>query len=45
MLGAFDLGGPSIPYIGIAVVPFIGFMLSMLLAALLFVAIFRGGRL
>jgi ubiquinone biosynthesis protein len=45
MLGAFDLGGPSIPYIGVGVVPFIGFMLSVLLAAVVLVSIFRGGRL
>lgn len=45
MLGAFDLGGPSIPYIGISVVPFVGFVFSILLAIVLFVAIFRGGRL
>ncbi len=45
MLGAFDLGGPAVPYIGIGVVPFIGFMLSLLLAAIVIFSIFRGGRL
>lgn len=45
MLGAFDLGGPLIPYIGISVVSFIGFTLSMLLAAIVIFSIFRSDRL
>lgn len=45
MLGAFDIGGPLIPYIGISVVSFIGFALSLLLAAVVLFSIFRSDRL
>lgn len=45
MLGAFDLGGPAMPYIGIGVVPFIGFTLSLMFAAVVIFSIFRSQRL
>jgi ubiquinone biosynthesis protein len=45
MLGAFDVGGPSVPLIGVPVIAFIGFTLALILASLLFVIIFRSKRL
>ena len=45
MLGAFDVGGPSVPLLGVPVVAFIGFTLALMLASLLFVIIFRSNRL
>jgi ubiquinone biosynthesis protein len=45
MLGAFDVGGPSVPLLGIRVIAFAGFTLALILASLLFVIIFRSGRL
>lgn len=45
MLGAFDLGGPTVPYIGISVVSFLGFSLSVLLGMVVIVSIFRSDRL
>lgn len=45
MLGAFDIGGPSVPIIGVPVVAFIGFTLALALAALLLTIIFRSQRL
>ncbi len=45
MLGAFDVGGPNVPVIGASLVSFAGFTLSLVLAAILFVIVFRSGRL
>jgi ubiquinone biosynthesis protein len=45
MLGAFNVGGPNVPLLGASLVSFIGFTLSVILAAILFVIIFRSGRL
>jgi ubiquinone biosynthesis protein len=45
MLGAFNVGGPNVPLLGASLVSFIGFILSVILAAILFVIIFRSGRL
>jgi ubiquinone biosynthesis protein len=45
MLGAFDVGGPSIPFLGVPVVAFIGFTLALILASLLLTIIFRSRRL
>ncbi len=45
MLGAFDVGGPSVPLLGVPLVAFIGFTLALMLAALLFVIIYRSKRL
>jgi len=45
MLGVFNVGGPNMPLLGGSLVSFIGFTLSVILAAFLFVIIFRSGRL
>ena len=45
MLGSFDVGGPSVPILGVPVVAFVGFTLSLMLASLLLVIIFRSKRL
>lgn len=45
MLGAFERGGPEVPYLGVPVVSFIGFSLAVLLATLLIAVIFRSNRL
>ena len=45
MLGAFDVGGPSVPLLGVPVVAFIGFTLALILASMLFTIIFRSRRL
>jgi len=45
MLGAFDLSGPEVPLLGAPLVSFAGFTISLVLAFILFVIIFRSGRL
>jgi ubiquinone biosynthesis protein len=45
MLGAFDLGGPQIPYVGVPVVSFIGFMIALVMASVVLFTIFRSRRL
>ena len=45
MLGAFDVGGPSVPLLGVPVVAFIGFTLALILASMLLTIIFRSRRL
>ena len=45
MLGAFDVGGPSVPLLGVPVVAFTGFTLALILASLLLTIIFRSRRL
>ncbi|MDQ3603727.1 MAG: AarF/UbiB family protein, partial [Actinomycetota bacterium] len=45
MIGAFGVGGPNVPFLGASVISFIGFTLSLILAAILFTIIFRSGRL
>jgi len=45
MLGAFDVGGPDVPLLGASLVSFIGFAISLILAGILFVTVFRSGRL
>jgi ubiquinone biosynthesis protein len=45
MMGAFDVGGPSIPLLGVPLVAFIGFTLALILASLLFIIIYRSKRL
>ena len=45
MLGAFDVGGPSVPLLGVPVVAFIGFTMALILASLLLTIIFRSSRL
>jgi ubiquinone biosynthesis protein len=45
MLGAFDLGGPRVPLLGVPVISFIGFTLALILSSILLVIIFRSRRL
>ena len=45
MLGAFDVGGPSVPLLGVPVLAFVGFTLALILASLLLTIIFRSRRL
>jgi ubiquinone biosynthesis protein len=45
MLGAFDLGGPKVPLLGVPVISFIGFTLALILASILLVIIFKSRRL
>jgi len=45
MLGAFDHGGPTVPYLGVPVVSFVGFTLSLIMASILLIIIFRSRSL
>jgi ubiquinone biosynthesis protein len=45
MLGAFDHGGPGVPYLGVPVVSFVGFTLSVIMGCILLAIIFRSRRL
>ena len=45
VLGVFDRGGPQVPLLGVPVVSFVGFALSVAMASILLVMIFRSGRL
>lgn len=45
VIGGFAQGGPIVPFLGVPVVAFAGFSLATLLALVLLVVIFRGGRL
>lgn len=45
LLGAFATGGPSVPYLGVPLVAFIGFTLALILAAIVLVVIFRSRRI
>jgi ubiquinone biosynthesis protein len=45
MLGAFDHGGPTVPYLGVPIVSFVGFTLSLLMGSILLVVIFRSRSL
>jgi ubiquinone biosynthesis protein len=45
MLGAFDLGGPQVPYLGVPVVSFVGFSLALIMASVVLFTIFRSRRL
>jgi ubiquinone biosynthesis protein len=45
MLGALNKGGPGVPYLGVQVVSFIGFTLSVFMGCFLLFLIFRSGRL
>lgn len=44
-LGAFATGGPSVPYLGVPLVAFIGFSLALVMTTILLVVIFRSRRL
>jgi ubiquinone biosynthesis protein len=41
MLGAFDHGGPGVPYLGVPLVSFVGFTMSLIMGFVLLVVIFR----
>ncbi len=45
MLGAFVTGGPRVPYLGVPVVSFVGFSISLVLASILFLVIYRSEKL
>ena len=45
MLGALTNGGPGVPYLGVQVVSFLGFTLSVIMGCFLLFLIFRSGRL
>jgi ubiquinone biosynthesis protein len=45
MLGAFDLGGPRVPYLSVPVVSFVGFTLALVMASIVLFIIFRSRRL
>jgi ubiquinone biosynthesis protein len=45
MLGAFDRGGPGVPYLGVPVVSFAGFTLALIMGSILLAVIFRSRRL
>jgi ubiquinone biosynthesis protein len=45
MLGAFDHGGPGVPYLGVPVVSFAGFTLALIMGSILLAVIFRSRRL
>jgi ubiquinone biosynthesis protein len=45
ILGVFDRGGPTVPYVGVPVVSFIGFTLALIMGSMLLLIIFRSGRL
>jgi ubiquinone biosynthesis protein len=45
LLGVFATGGPQVPYLGVALVAFIGFTLALVMSVILLVVIFRSRRL
>jgi ubiquinone biosynthesis protein len=45
MLGALNKGGPGVPYLGVQLVSFLGFTLSVIMGCFLLFIIFRSGRL
>jgi len=45
MLGAFDRGGPAVPYLGVPLISFFGFTLSLIMSSVLLVIIVRSRRL
>jgi len=45
ILGAFDDGGPAVPYLGVPVVSFVGFTLSLIMGSILLIVIFRSRSL
>ncbi len=45
ILGAFSTGGPRVPLLGVPVVAFVGFALSVILASIVLLVIFRSRRL
>lgn len=45
MLGAFDRGGPQVPYLGVPLVAFIGFTIALVMASIVLLVIVRSRRL
>jgi ubiquinone biosynthesis protein len=45
MLGAFEHGGPGVPYLGVPIISFVGFTLSMIMGSILLAVIVRSRRL
>ena len=45
MLGAFDSGGPQVPYLGVPVISFIGFTIALVMASIVLLVIYRSNRL
>ena len=45
VIGGFASGGPQVPYFGVPVVAFIGFVLAVILAVIVLAVIFRSRRL
>ncbi|MFL5991130.1 MAG: ABC1 kinase family protein [Rubrobacteraceae bacterium] len=45
MLGALNKGGPGVPYLGVQVVSFLGFTMSVIMGCFLLFLIFRSGSL
>lgn len=45
VLGAFDRGGPQVPYLGVPLVSFIGFTIAAVMASIVLVIIYRSRRL
>jgi ubiquinone biosynthesis protein len=45
LLGVFDRGGPQVPLLGVPVVSFVGFTLSLVMSSILLFIIFRSERL
>ncbi len=45
VIGAFASGGPQVPYLGVPLVAFIGFMLALIMAVIVLAVIFHSRRL
>jgi ubiquinone biosynthesis protein len=45
MLGAFEVGGPRVPYLGVPLVSFAGFTLALIMASVVLFTIYRSRRL
>ena len=45
MIGAFATGGPQVPYLGVSLVAFVGFTISLFLAAVVLLFIVRSRRI
>jgi ubiquinone biosynthesis protein len=45
MLGAFERGGPGVPYLGVPIISFVGFTLALVMGSILLAVIVRSRRL
>ncbi|HEU4494540.1 MAG TPA: AarF/ABC1/UbiB kinase family protein [Rubrobacteraceae bacterium] len=45
MLGAFDRGGPAVPYLAVPIISFVGFTLSLVMGSILLAVIVKSRRL